>query len=252
MSIKVILADDEALARGRLRSLLADLGAEQAVEVVAEAGNGNELLERALDTPADVILLDIQMPGMSGLEAARHLTALGRSGHRRLPAIIFVTAHDEHAVAAFELRAVDYLLKPVRLARLKEALDRIRSLAAEIAADLAPHRASFTVLERQRIVQIPVADVLYLRAELRYVTARTREREYLLDESLVKLEAEFAGEFLRIHRNCLVARRHLLGFERGEGEGEPGWQALLRDWPEKLPVSRRQLHVVREFRRGDG
>jgi two-component system response regulator AlgR len=243
MPIKAIIADDEALARGRLRSLLGDLDATLPVQVVAEAANGGELLARALDTPADVILMDIQMPGMSGLEAARHLTALGKS-----PAVVFVTAHDEHAIAAFELRAVDYLLKPVRLARLKEALGRIRPLAPDTAAGLAPRRASFTVLERHRILQVAVADVLYLRAELRYVTARTREREYLLDESLVKLEEEFAGDFLRLHRNCLVARRHLAGFERVDGGSEPAWQALLKDWPEKLPVSRRQLHVVREFK----
>ncbi len=247
MPIKVILADDEALARSRLRSLLGDLNTELPVEVVAEAANGGEVLARVLDTPADVILMDIQMPGMSGLEAARHLTAMsGAPG--KPPAIIFVTAHDEHAIAAFELRAVDYLLKPVRQARLKEALSRIRPLPPDTAASLAPRRASFTVLERNRILQVAVAEVLYLRAEQRYVTARTREREYLLDESLVKLEEEFADEFLRLHRNCLVARRHLAGFERMEGGGEPAWQALLRDWPEKLPVSRRQLHVVREFK----
>lgn len=249
MRVKAILADDEALARGRLRSLLGDLGADLAVEVVAEAANGGEALARALDTPADVILMDIQMPGMSGLEAARHLTALGNA---RPPAVIFVTAHDEHAIAAFELRAVDYLLKPVRLARLREALSRLRPLPADTAAGLAPRRSCFTVLERHRVLQVPVADVLYLRAEQRYVTARTREREYLLDESLVKLEEEFADDFLRLHRNCLVARRHLLGFERVEGEGEPSWRALLKDWPETLPVSRRQLHVVREFRHGEG
>jgi len=167
-----------------------------------------------------------------------------------MPAVIFVTAYDQHAVAAFELRAVDYLLKPVRLARLKEALSRIRPLDPDTALSLAPRRTSFTVLERLRILQVPVADVLYLRAEQGYVTARTREREYLLDESLVKLEEEFADGFVRVHRNCLVARRHLAGFERVEAGGEPAWLALLRDWPEKLPVSRRQMHVVREFRQG--
>jgi len=251
MPIKAILADDEALARSRLRSLLGDLGTELPVEVVGEAANGGEALARALDTPADVIFMDIQMPGMSGLEAARHLTTMS-TALGRAPAVIFVTAHDEHAIAAFELRAVDYLLKPVRLARLKDALSRLKPLAPDTAAHLAPRRANFTVLERQRILQVAVADVLYLRAEQRYVTARTREREYLLDESLVKLEEEFADEFLRLHRNCLVARRHLTGFERVDSGAEPAWQALLKDWPERLPVSRRQLHVVRGFRQGSG
>jgi two-component system response regulator AlgR len=241
--IRVLIADDEPLARARLRSLLADLGAELPVVVVGEATNGAEAVARAHDTPADVVLMDIQMPGMSGLEAARHLAA-----RESAPAVVFVTAHDEHAITAFELRAVDYLLKPVRLERLKEALMRIQPLSEDNARGLAPHRSCFTVLERNRILQVPVADVLYLRAELRYVTARARDREYLLDESLVKLEEEFADEFLRVHRNCLVSRRHLAGFERVGSGGESSWRALLKDWPERLPVSRRQIHVVREYR----
>jgi two-component system response regulator AlgR len=240
--LRVILADDEALARARLASLLSDLAGEIPVEVVAETSNGEAALARAADTPADVILLDIQMPGLNGLEAARHIAHLPDA-----PAIIFVTAYDEHALHAFELRAVDYLLKPVRLARLREALSRLRPRSREDAGILAPRRDHFAVLEPGRLWRVPVADVLYLRAELRYVTARTRAREYLLDESLVKLEEEFADEFLRIHRNCLVARRHLTGFVRQADEGEGHWLAVLRDWPERLPVSRRQAHVAREF-----
>ena len=243
--LKVILADDEALARARLADLLIDLAEEFSVEIVAQAGNGVLALERAADTPADVILLDIQMPGMNGLEAARHIAGLPHP-----PAIIFVTAFDEHALQAFELRAVDYLLKPVRLARLREALSRIKPLTADDAAALAPRRTHFSLLERGRIWRVPVAEVLYLRAELRYVTARTREREYLLDESLVRLEEEFGDDFLRIHRNCLVARAHLDGFQRVADDGEGRWLALLKDWSEKLPVSRRQMHVVREFVKG--
>lgn len=243
--LKVILADDEALARARLADLLIDLAEEFSVEIVAQAGNGVLALERAADTPADVILLDIQMPGMNGLEAARHIAGLPHP-----PAIIFVTAFDEHALQAFELRAVDYLLKPVRLARLREALSRIKPLTADDATALAPRRTHFSLLERGRIWRVPVAEVLYLRAELRYVTARTREREYLLDESLVRLEEEFGDDFLRIHRNCLVARAHLDGFQRVADDGEGRWLALLKDWSEKLPVSRRQMHVVREFVKG--
>lgn len=251
--LKVILADDEALARARLADLLGDLGEDFSVEIVAQAGNGEAAVECAAalyaNTPADVILLDIQMPGMTGLEAARHIARLPQP-----PAIIFVTAFDEHALRAFELRAVDYLLKPVRLARLREALSRIKPLAIADADALASHgtprRTHFSLLERGRIWRVPVADVLYLRAELRYVTARTREREYLLDESLIRLEEEFGDEFLRIHRNCLVARGHLDGFQRQADEGEGHWLALLKNWPERLPVSRRQMHVVREFVKG--
>ncbi len=241
-ALRAILVDDEALARARLSSLLADLADEIPVEVVAEASSGEAALARAADTPADVVLLDIQMPGMTGLETARRIAALPDP-----PAIVFVTAYDEHALRAFEVRAVDYLLKPVRLARLREALSRLQPWPGDVTAAPAPRRDHFSVLEPGRLWRVPVADVLYLRAELRYVTARTREREYLLDESLVKLEEEFGGEFLRIHRNCLVARRHLVGFVRQVDEGEGHWLAVLRDWPERLPVSRRQAHVAKDF-----
>jgi two-component system response regulator AlgR len=245
-TLRAILVDDEALARARLSSLLADIAEEIPVEVVAEASSGEAALARAADTPADVVLLDIQMPGMSGLETARRIATLPDA-----PAIVFVTAYDEHALRAFEVRAVDYLLKPVRLARLREALSRLRSRSRDEAATPAPRRDHFSVLEPGRLWRVPVADVLYLRAELRYVTARTREREYLLDESLVKLEEEFDSDFLRIHRNCLVARRHLVGFVRQVDEGEGHWLAVLRDWPERLPVSRRQAHVAKDFVAGD-
>lgn len=234
--LRVIVADDEPLARERLKTLLADLGDELPATVVAEAATGEAALAKAATVTADVILLDIQMPGISGLETAQHIAALPR-----FPAIIFVTAHDEHALRAFDLRAVDYLLKPVRLSRLKEALSRV-----ERKEDL-PQRTHFQAQERGRVWQIPVEDVLYLRAEQRYVTARTREREYLLDESLVKLEEELARTFLRIHRNCLVARQHLTGFKRIQDAEGGHWAAVLRDWTEQLPVSRRQAHVVKTF-----
>jgi two-component system response regulator AlgR len=113
---------------------------------------------------------------------------------------------------------------------------------------MAPRRRHFCCMERGKVWLVPVEDVLYLRAELKYVTARTREREYLLNESLVHLEEEFPGEYLRIHRNCLVARGHLTGFERVEAGEEVRWVAVLQDWPERLPVSRRQQHIIREFR----
>ncbi len=240
--LNLILVDDEPLARERLKSLFADLADDFSIKVVAEASTGEAALAKAATVPADAMLLDIQMPGISGLEAARHIAALPLA-----PGIIFVTAYDEHALRAFDLRAVDYLLKPVRLNRLKEALSRVKPLDRDTAEFLAPRRSRFTVVDRGRVWHVPLEEVLYLRAELRYVTARTREREYLLDESLVKLEEEFAREFLRIHRNCLVARRHLAGFRREQGEGEGHWLAVLKDWPEHLPVSRRQIHVVKEF-----
>lgn len=243
-TLRLIIADDEPLARARLTSMLDDLAGDPAVAVVAQASNGALALARAADTPAEAILLDIQMPGMAGLEAAHHIAALPQP-----PAIIFVTAHDDHALRAFDLHALDYLLKPVRLERLREALKRVRPHARADTATPPPLRTCFSVQERGRIWRVPLHDVLYLRAELRYVTARTREREYLLDESLVKLEEEFAQEFLRIHRNCLVSRRHLTGFQRQADDGEGHWLALLRDWPERLAVSRRQTQAIKEFLR---
>ncbi len=240
--VRILIADDEPPARQRLRDLLSDAAQQYPNRVVGEAGNGLEAIEQVLACQPDVVLMDIEMPGINGLEAARHLLSMPRR-----PAVVFVTAHDEFALKAFEVRALDYLMKPVRLARLTEALARVRPLRPEDAEALAPRR-HFCSTERGRVWLVPVEDVLYLRAELKYVTARTRQREYLLNESLVHLEQEFSGDYLRIHRNCLVARRHLAGFERvGEGE-EQRWVAVLKDWPERLPVSRRQQHVIREFR----
>lgn len=246
--LKILIADDEAPARARLRGLLEDCAAELPNWVVGEAATGMEVLERLNDAPADVLLLDIHMPGMDGLEAARHVQRLERP-----PAVIFVTAHDEYAVRAFEVRAMDYLLKPVRQGRLLEALRRVAPLDAARAAglaEIAPRRTHFSVNERGRLWLVPVEEVLYLRAEMKYVTARTRQREYVLDDSLIKLAEELEADFLRIHRNCLVARQHLAGFEMARDGEESGWVALLKDWSERLPVSRRQAHVIREFRQG--
>jgi two-component system response regulator AlgR len=171
------------------------------------------------------------------------------------PAIIFVTAYDEYAIKAFEVRALDYLLKPVRRERLAAALERARDQAAPSAEALrglegAPRR-HLSVPERGRITLLPVAEILYLKAELKYVTIRTAEREYLLEESLTHLEQEFAEAFVRIHRNCLVAKSHISGFEKSVLEdGEQAWVVLLDGCAEKLPVSRRQWHAVKEFATG--
>lgn len=241
-TLKVLIVDDEPPARQRLRDLLSDAAADCPNRVVGEAANGLEAIEQVLANQPDVVLMDIQMPGIDGLEAARHLLGMPHP-----PAVVFITAYDDFALQAFEVRALDYLMKPVRLARLTEALGRARPLRREDAEELAPRR-HFCCTERGRVWLVPVEDVLYLRAEMKYVTARTRQREYLLNESLVHLEEEFPGAYLRIHRNCLVARRHLAGFERvGEGE-EKRWVAVLQDWPERLPVSRRQQHVILAYR----
>jgi len=195
-----------------------------------------------------VLLLDIQMPGMGGIELARHLCALDDA-----PAVIFVTAHDRHAVEAFELNALDYLMKPVRAERLAAALKK--ALAAgpptgeRIARAARAAREYFSIAERNRIALVAVADVIYLKAELKYVTLRTRAGEHLIEEPLVALEREFAGVFVRVHRNCLVARAAIRGFERmpggTAGDEEPHWNVVLEGIPERLPVSRRQWSAVR-------
>jgi two-component system response regulator AlgR len=181
---------------------------------------------------------------MGGLEVARHLARLEHP-----PRIIFVTAHDRHAVDAFELNALDYLMKPVRAERLAAALNKAsvpENAKLEKAAE-SP-REYLSLAERNRIVLLPVRDILYLRAEEKYVTVRTRVREHLVDEPLVELEREFATRFVRIHRNCLVARAAIRGFERAPGEeAEPHWLVVLDGLDERLPVSRRQWPTVRDL-----
>jgi two-component system response regulator AlgR len=180
---------------------------------------------------------------MGGLEVARHL-----SGLERPPTVIFVTAHDRHAVEAFELNALDYLLKPVRAERLAAALKKASAPGREqLARAAGAPREYLSVAERNRIALVPVREILFLRAEQKYVTVRTRAREHLIEDALVALEREFADAFVRIHRNCLVARAAIRGFERtGGGDDEPHWQVVLDGLDERLPVSRRQWPIVKE------
>lgn len=245
-ALRVAIVDDEAPARARLRDLLGDIAETQPTVVVGLAANGVEALRLLESEPADVVLADIRMPVMDGVELARHLARLERP-----PAVIFTTAYDQYAVQAFELAAADYLLKPVRAERLADALAKARRHlppSDAVLAGLAPGmRQHFSVSERGRILLVPVAEVLFLRAESKYVTARSVAREYLLDESLVQLEQEFSGRFLRVHRNCLVARAAVVGVERaGEQEGETHWDILLAGLAERLPISRRQWPTVKQ------
>ena len=251
MTLSIIIIDDEAPARTRLRDLLADAMGEVPNEVVAEAANGELAIEAMNGHPIDVALVDIRMPGMDGIELARHISRLDRP-----PTIIFVTAYDNYAVQAFELNAIDYLLKPVRLSRLLAALHKARhnrppAPATPVLEQLQQGaRSHLSCHERGRLLLIPLADILYLKAELKYVTARTASREYLLDESLTRLEEEFAERFIRLHRSVLVARDAIAGFEKCAAEdAETQWQALLRGVPETLPVSRRQWPLVKSYAR---
>lgn len=243
-ALRLLIVDDEAPARTRLRNLLDDVVAQVPTQVVAEAGDGIEALQRVEGLAIDIALIDIRMPRMDGIELARHLAGLAHP-----PAVIFVTAYDQYAVRAFELSAADYLLKPVKAARLAEALAKaIRSPTTAAAVSQAAEaivpggRRQLRCLERGKVLLVPVADVVYFKAEQKYVTARTCEREYLIEESLAQLEGEFAQRFMRIHRNCLVARDAIAGYERDHdsaGESDPRWALLLSDIPERLVVSRR-------------
>lgn len=242
MTLKVLIADDETPARNRLKDLLSDIGN---VEVCAEAKNGIEVLTLSEQLEPDIVLLDIRMPQMDGIEAARHLQTLTLS-----PSIIFTTAYDTHAVAAFEMNAVDYLLKPIRLERLQAALQKAGKLLPKQLTEihpLSPHRTHLSISERGRILLIPVTDIIYLRAALKYITVRTAEREYLLEASLTQLEQEFGDLFIRLHRNCLVATAYITGYEKRSmaGHQEKQWVAMLKHVPETITVSRRQQHLVR-------
>ena len=252
-TLAVMIVDDESPARARLRDLLADVAGEVPNAVVAEAANGLLAIETLSAHAVDVVLADIHMPKMDGIELARHLAQLERA-----PAIIFVTAYDSYAVQAFELNAIDYLVKPVRAQRLAVALQKVRqnrsaktTIAPQVLAQLQQGaRTHLSCHERGRLLLIPLQDILYLKADLKYVTARTASREYLLDESLTHLEDEFSERFIRLHRSALVAKEAIAGFEKSAAEdAETQWQALLHGIPEKLPVSRRQWPLVKSYAR---
>ena len=246
MLLNILIADDEAPARNRLRDLLGDI---KNVSIVAEAKNGIEAIDLALQTKPDLMLLDIRMPVMDGIEAAQHAQKLAPKPH-----IIFTTAFDAYAIKAFDLNAIDYLLKPIRLERLQTAINKAHALQPKQIAALKPlqnlqkrSRTHLSIHERGRVLLVPIETIIYLRAELKYITVRTAEREYLIEESLTNLEAEFGERFIRLHRNSLVAPSFIAGYEkRLNAENEQQWVALLKNIPETVAISRRQQHLVRE------
>ena len=241
-ALKILLVDDEALARSRLRALLGDCTAPASV-VAAEASDAVQAMSALQHQSFDAVLLDIHMPGADGLALAGLIARLPRP-----PAVVFVTAHAGHAVQAFELDAVDYLTKPVRLERLRQALQKVER-AMQIRQAQEPEKAEETLLiqDRGRAERVPIAEVLYFKAELKYVTVRTAGRSYILDGSLSELEARLGSRFMRIHRNALIARRAVRALEKhfDPEEGE-GWAVRLNGLDELLAVSRRQLGAVRE------
>ena len=260
--LRVLLVDDEELARLRLRGLVHDCIDPQAT-VVGEAANATQALAWLVTQPCDLVLLDVQMPGRDGTQVAAELRQQALTG-AIVPAVVFVTAHAQHALRAFDLEAVDYLTKPVKRDRLHAALQRVaQRLAQRLAqhggvpqAPAVPEQTPVIVVnDRGRVVRVPLGEVLYLKAELKYVTLRTAHQTYVIDEPLSDLESRLGNRFLRIHRNALVARRAVRALERrviaGEGGGESGdtgegcavCMAPVNEW---LAVSRRQVGVVRE------
>ena len=240
--LKVLVVDDEALARFRLRTLLADCAAPGA-DVLAEAANAVQAMAALQHEACDLVLLDIHMPGTDGVTLARSIAALPVA-----PAVVFVTAHAEHAVQAFELSAVDYLTKPVRLERLQQALQKVeRLVVVKPAVQLDFVEEHLIIQDRGRTERVPLGEVLYLKAELKYITVRTASRSYVLDGSLSELEEKYALQFMRIHRNALISRRAVRALEKhfDPEEGE-GWAVRLNGIDELLAVSRRQLSAVRE------
>lgn len=245
--LRVLIVDDEALARARLASLVAEC-TEPRCQVAGQCANVQQARQWLSEYPADVVLLDIQMPGQPG-------TALAAELQRQpdAPVVIFVTAHTEHAVAAFDLDAADYLTKPVKRERLAAALERAARRRPPPEAEKSGLAAGVLVVsERGRIARIPLADVVYLKAELKYVTLRTADHTHVLDDSLAELEERLGDRFLRVHRNALVAKRAVRALERravaGESdeEGYEGWGVCVAPVGEWLAVSRRQVAAVRE------
>lgn len=242
MTLKVLVVDDEALARARLRTLLGDCVAPAAL-VAGEAADAVQAMTALQRESFDVVLLDVRMPGLDGIALAQSIAALPQP-----PAVVFVTAHSEHAVQAFEVEAIDYLTKPVRLERLQQALQKVeRQAQSRQGAGTDLPDEILIIQDRGRAERVPLAEVLYLKAELKYITVRTASRSYILDGSLSELEERHAAWFMRIHRNALIARRAVRALEKhfDPEEGE-GWAVRLNGIDEVLAVSRRQLSAVRE------
>lgn len=238
MRSRVLIVDDEAPARERLRSLLAELAE---VDVIGEAVTGEEAVQRAAELAPDIVLLDVRMPGIDGIEAAKHMNVLEQP-----PAVIFTTAFDEYAIQAFDAQAVGYLLKPIRKEKLAAALahaGRLSRPQLQKVADPAQARSHIAVRHRDGLRLIPLGEVQFFFAEQKYTTVRHLKGEDLIEDSLRSLEDEFGTLFVRIHRNALVSVRYLEGIERN-ADGQ--YFVRLRGCEAPLQVSRRMAGELRE------
>ena len=241
--MKILIVDDEAHARQRLAAMLTELSGPY--ELAGEAGDGERALAACAAAAVDLVLLDIRMPGLDGLEVARRLAEQPLP-----PAVIFTTAYDEHAMAAFDSQAVGYLLKPIRREQLHKALSRAARLTrpqldalSRERVDAEPHIAATA---RGAIVRIPLDQVYFLQADSKYVVVRHRRGEALVEDSLKSLQERHPGRFLRVHRNALVCPERVAGMRGAEG------RALLRfhDIEDEVEISRRHLAAVRRWLRG--
>jgi two-component system, LytTR family, response regulator AlgR len=255
--MKTLIVDDEPLARARLREMLK---AHAFVNVVGEAENGALAVQQCAAQAVELVLMDIRMPVMDGLEAALHVAQLHPA-----PAVVFCTAFDEHALKAFEAHAVDYLLKPVKRERLAQALERAQKFLGQAQQpqlnhdgavstsvlpalkSLSTKRSQLSARVRGELRLIPITDVQYLQADTKYVEVHTAKEMVLIEDSLVQLEDEFAGLFVRIHRNCLVAKSAIASLLKS-AQGEVA--VSLRNRTERLEVSRRNVAAVRKLMKG--
>ena len=245
--MKILIVDDEPLARKRMLVHLQDPAmSEFNLSIVGEAGNGEEGLAMALQHRPDVILLDIRMPGLDGLQVARHLSSMGEA-----PSIIFTTAYDEHAMAAFDAQAIGYLLKPVRQQKLIDSLRRAAQLSeqqiTQVKVQDSPlERDRFCLNKRGQLTMIPLGDIRYFLADQKYVSLYIYQdelwREEIIDDTLKELELEFSKRFLRVHRNALVAKEYV---EKLTRDDEGHYHVRIKDLPEPLSVSRRQVKEVK-------
>lgn len=240
--MKVLLVDDEALARARLRTLLDDAD-EPTLVISGEAATAEQALGWLRHHPVDLVLLDVHMPGNDGLQLAQVLRGLPQP-----PTVVFVTAHPQHALTAFEIEAVDYLTKPVRLERLQQMLRKVkRTMHAGRASMPDLDEKMLLIRERGRIERVALSEVLYFRADLKYLTVRTAHASFLMEGALNDMEHQYGDDFLRVHRNALVARRALRALDRSfDARDADGWVVRLAGIDETLPVSRRQLAAMRE------
>ncbi len=238
--MNVLIVDDEQLARQRLRKLLTETSEYR---IIGEAETGEDALRKTQASNPDVVLMDIRMPGMDGIEAASYINRLDKP-----PAIIFTTAFSDHALQAFETHAIDYLLKPIKRNRLAAALDAAKRMNKAQLSQLLDtktdnSRQKICVKTRGALELIPVEEIIYFKADQKYVTLRTAEQEYLIEESLKALETEFSQHFIRIHRNALVAQRMLNGLTKND-DGHAC--VSFKDVDDLLEVSRRHLPCIRK------